>query len=380
MRTQILSKLNKSLLLLHDSLSCDKLMGNGISEVFDNEHMREFKRDVEEKIIQEVHPYKIYESGSVSGQWITHLPDESRPEGRRKIKRNSYERLCQAVISFYKEQYHLDLSMDELFSEWAIFRRDETSTKDGTIRKDVGLWRKYISSASVGKKRLGSLKVTEITPKLLYQYFRKLTKDREFSRQSVYNIRGVLSGMLSYAVEREIIETNPAKDVDLRHLSFKPSCKKTDSVFSFEDAQKLLDYLRTLPPDPYVLAIRLDFNLFIRVGEIAGLRWDNVDLENRVVHICNQITYEPTLNDDMSFSSKIMVTEDYLKGCTDQGYRDEYLTDDAIEVLKTAREINPDGEFVFMPFGKPLITTTFNKRLKRYCDEVGIKYHSSHKI
>ena len=63
----------------------------------------------------------------------------------------------------------------------------------------------------------------------------------------------------------------------------------------------------------------------------------------------------------MTFTEKKMVTEDYLKGCTSQGYRSEYLTDEAIGILLQAKCINPDGEYVFMPNGKPLVTLTFNK-------------------
>ncbi len=75
-----------------------------------------------------------------------------------------------------------------------------------------------------------------------------------------------------------------------------------------------------------------------------------------------------------------MTTEGYLKGCTSQGYRHEYLTDEAIEILKQAHELNPNGEYVFMNRNHPMITTTFNKRLKKYCSEAGIPYRSSHKI
>ena len=75
-----------------------------------------------------------------------------------------------------------------------------------------------------------------------------------------------------------------------------------------------------------------------------------------------------------------MVTEDYLKGCTAQGYRTEYLTDETIDILKKAKALNPDGEYVFMPNGRPIITLTFNKRLKRYCEAADVPYHSSHKI
>jgi integrase len=124
----------------------------------------------------------------------------------------------------------------------------------------------------------------------------------------------------------------------------------------------------------------LDFNLFIRIGELAGLKWENIDFIKRTVYICHQITYEPELDDELNLTEKKMVTENYLKGCTSQGFRTEHLRDEAIEILKRAKEINPDGEFVFMPNGKPIITLTFNKRLKKYCEEAGIPYHSSHKI
>ena len=130
--------------------------------------------------------------------------------------------------------------------------------------------------------------------------------------------------MFSYAVERDIVSANPVRDVDLKRMTYKPEMSKSEEVFSFEEAQKLLAVLRTVDDNPYALAIRLDFNLFIRFGEIAGLKWENVDLENHLVYICHQITYEPEMNDDLSFTEKRMVTEGYLKGCTSQGYRSSH--------------------------------------------------------
>lgn len=72
--------------------------------------------------------------------------------------------------------------------------------------------------------------------------------------------------------------------------------------------------------------------------------------------------------------------EHYIKGYTSHGFRKEYLTDDAIRILREARELNPDGEFVFMPYGRPMTTDRFNIYLRRYCTAVGIPYRSSHKI
>jgi len=272
------------------------------------------------------------------------------------------------------------MTMQRLFEEWIIFRRDETAAKPATIRKDMLIWRTHIKDASVEGTPLCQLKVSKINTRMLFSFFRRFTKDRSYSRQTVNNLRGVLSGMFSYAIERNIIQSNPIKNLDLKRMTFKPVQSKREDVFTIEEAQKLLEYLEYIEDDPYALAIRLDFNLFARVGEIAGLTWENVDIKNRRIYICHQMTYEPTLNDDLTFSEKIMVEEDYLKGCTSQGYRTEYLTDEAVDILIKARELNPDGRHVFMPFGKPIITNTFNKRLRKYCAKAGVTYHSSHKI
>ena len=345
----------------------------------ENMTMKQCNELFEKRILTEIHKYAIFEVPSNPGYWKTTLPDSSRPDGRKHIKRKGYDRLCQEIIEYYIKELHLDMTMDTLFERWVIFRRDETSAKPGTVRKDMSLYRTHCQKLTIDGIPLGSWKVSELTPKKLYSFFRKLTKDRAYSRHAVNNIRGVLSGMLAYAVEKDIIQSNPAKDIDLKRLSFKPEKDKRDDVFSKEEAQKLLTHLAPID-EPYALAIRLDFNLFARIGEIEGLKWENVDIENRCIHICNQLTYEPELNDDLTFSEKKMVPEDYLKGCTAEGYRDEYITDEALEILEKARNINPDGEYVFMPNGRPIITLTFNKRLKKYCKDAGVPYHSSHKI
>ena len=56
------------------------------------------------------------------------------------------------------------------------------------------------------------------------------------------------------------------------------------------------------------------------------------------------------------------------------------LTNEAIKIIILAREINPDGEYIFMPYGRLMRTDTFNTHLKKYCNECGIPYYSSHKI
>ena len=141
-----------------------------------------------------------------------------------------------------------------------------------------------------------------------------------------------------------------------------------------------MTYLETKEDEPYCLAIRLFFNLFIRIGELKALSWSDIDWDERTIYVNKQLLTERQLNDDMTFSSRGVRVSDQIKGDTSEGYRYEYLTDEALEILEKAKKINPDGEFIFMPFGKPMTTDRFNRTLKKCCEECGVTYHSSHKI
>ena len=49
-------------------------------------------------------------------------------------------------------------------------------------------------------------------------------------------------------------------------------------------------------------------------------------------------------------------------------------------ILDKIKELNPDGEFILMQDGRQLNANSFNRWLKRYCEECNIPVRSSHKI
>ena len=122
------------------------------------------------------------------------------------------------------------------------------------------------------------------------------------------------------------------------------------------------------------------FYLFIRVGETKAIRWEDIDYNNRLVYLHRQATCERTLNDDLTFSSRKVKVVNQMKGNTSHGFRKQFLTDEALKILHKAKELNPNGIYVFEPNGEIMTTDSFNRRLKKYCKEAGVPYHSSHKI
>ena len=213
----------------------------------------------------------------------------------------------------------------------------------------------------------------------LIRFFREATKDRQFTHKRVSNARSVLNGIMSYAIEEEIISHNPVSDVNFKQFTYKPVEVQSDNVFSRDDTHKLLNYLRCII-EPYSLAIQLSFYLFIRVGETKAIRWEDIDYNNRLVYLKRQATCERTLNDDLTFSSRKVKVVNQMKGNTSHGFRKQFLTDEALKILHKAKELNPNGIYVFEPNGEIMTTDSFNRRLKKYCKEAGVPYHSSHKI
>ena len=121
-------------------------------------------------------------------------------------------------------------------------------------------------------------------------------------------------------------------------------------------------------------------NLFIRIGELKALSWEDVNLDKREIYVHKQLVESREISDDLSFGPREVHEKDRMKGNTQSGYKHEYLTDEAIEILREAWMLNPNRKYIFMPYGRVMNTNTFNDHLKKHCKECGIKYRSSHKI
>lgn len=101
--------------------------------------------------------------------------------------------------------------------------------------------------------------------------------------------------------------------------------------------------------------------------------------ERKYYHNQAEFVEERTLQEDMTFSHPHRVLKD-PKGNPFYSICTEELPEAGINILRKMKELNPNGKLVFMHEGRPLTTDTFNRRLKKYCGELGITYLSSHKI
>lgn len=342
-----------------------------------DETLKKIEIMMRKNFLEEKHKFKIYYLEK-ENSYRTYVPDESKKDNRRPIKRRSKEELEKALVDFYiqkeKAENRDNITLGELYEEWLIFRRDYTAVKSKTIYENMCEWNKFFRDTELPKMR-----IKDIKPITLIRFFRRITKDRTITHKRLSNARSVLNGIMNYAIEEEIIEFNPVREINLKSFTYKPVENQQDNVFSMDDTVTLLTHLKDIN-EPYALAIQLSFYLFIRIGETKAIRKEDINFEERTVYLHSQALSERELNDDLTFSSRKVKISNQMKGNTSKGYRKQYLTDEALNVIRKAIELNPDGEFLFEPYGRVMTTNRFNNYLKKYCSECGITYHSSHKI
>lgn len=276
---------------------------------------------------------------------------------RKPIASSTYPGLIDKLYEyFYSIQTY---TLESFFEEWMRWRAQESSASEKTMKEDRFLWNALLKGQEITQIPMKDLKVQNYI-----SYFRKITKDRKLTRKRFNNLKSILNGMLYLAVEQEIITHNCLNDINYKQFSFKAE-NNDIHPFTEEERIRVIESLSSQGDDFYSLAILLDLHLVLRIGELKGLRWS--DIHGDFIRI------QRFVND------KNEIVED-IKGHNEAGKRDMPLTPAAKKLLERIRMLNPNSEYIFIRNGRPLSTCTFNRRLKKCCEELGIEYRSSHKV
>lgn len=342
----------------------DKMDSAKISEEIDK--MRKYK-DLEKRYADKIKHRK-------DGRQVYVLID------RKQIAAKDMDALYDKL---YELEYGIEsYSMEDIFPKWLIWKRDNTNVAGSTLRNYTYDWNKYFDGREITQRPIKELSSKDFTA-----LFRSWTKDRELTQKAFNSLKSLINGMYSYAInELQTVSVNPIREIDMRQFAMKPvKAGEKKKVFTIEDRELLLKHLRENPEtginELYSLAIQFDFHVTMRIGELIALKWENI-IDGQI-YVESQRVRTTTMEDDGSFTPGKYENVDHIKGNTDLGYRWIPLTRAALRILKRVREINPDGEYIFMHSGKQIYTATFNEHLKKHAKELGIKdahAKSSHMI
>ena len=157
------------------------------------------------------------------------------------------------------------VTIDDLSQQWLAYVLDHR--KYSTYRKYAGIYEKYI------QKSFGDIMTEELRPDMIAS---ALPKDLSASLyQSIYCVFNRILNYGSQYYGTDKIHLVPV----LTRNSAKPI-----GTLNIYEQKKLVDYLLK-DTDLYKTGILICLFMGLRLGEICALKWEDIDLQNRILHI-----------------------------------------------------------------------------------------------
>jgi integrase len=161
------------------------------------------------------------------------------------------------------------LTLAEYMDQW-LSETAKNRLRPKTYKDYAGLTQVHIAPA------LGHIKLKNLTP-LHVQQFYSSKLESGLSKRTVEYLHAVLHSALKQAVRWELVPRNVTQAVNPP----RPE-KKERPTLTLQQARRFLEAARE---DRFGSLYMLVIQTGMRRGELLGLRWDDVDLEGRLLHI-----------------------------------------------------------------------------------------------
>lgn len=146
--------------------------------------------------------------------------------------------------------------------------------------------RKLNTLKSISTHYIANMELQKITEKDLKGFFAYITK---YSNSTIAKIYGIVNNTFKIAVRRNILRFNFLDDQIEFSIPYSNNRDKKVSAFTIEEQKKLIIALKeTTCRYKYQFLISLFTGM--RMGEINALDLDDIDFENKIIHIRRTIT------------------------------------------------------------------------------------------
>lgn len=287
-----------------------------------------------EKILAN-HQYKIWKGND--NKWRTYLPNG---EGRKLVKRSTENSIKDAIIQYYesKEKEEKNIAQYEFryrFEVW-VERQKMCERSDNTIYKYQTDYKRFFSGKDIERMDVRKINETDIIAT-----FKDVLTNKEISYKALKSAFGYVNGVFKKSIIDRVVEKNPCDYVDLQLL--KKYCReKTHNVsertISTSDKKNLENKMEK--SDRVIkYAIQLAFCTGMRVGELAALKWSDIDYRHNILVIQSSEKYNR------------LTKEYFIANTKNEKIRKIPLTQEMKDIFEKTRkhEIRNNclGEFVF---------------------------------
>lgn len=142
---------------------------------------------------------------------------------------------------------------------------------------------------SFGEKLIKDIKYSDILYFYLY-----LLREKDLQINTLETIHTVLNPTFNMAVRDRIIRLNPCEGVMAQIKRKNERNKGVRHALTLEQQRAFMGYIKDHPVfyrwEPLFTVL---LGTGCRVGEVIGLRWKDIDLKNRMIHINHSVSYYP---------------------------------------------------------------------------------------
>ena len=231
---------------------------------------------------------QVSENGRI--RWRTNLPDESGKRGQQ-LKRKTRKELEDAIIQFYRglEIDDRGPTFKDVYYLWREYYFEVNDLSPNTMDKYVTDYNRFFKD-----KPFEDMPIQDIDEEDLERFFSDLarnTKSKKGESGLLYKAFGkafgYVQGTFRYAFKHKLIDKDPM--IFLDKTSFRKRCRvpeeKTaeteliaDNVFDMI-LNQIYEDIKAEPTNFSFYAVEFVAKTGLRVGEVATLRWEDVDLE-----------------------------------------------------------------------------------------------------
>lgn len=290
-------------------------------------------------------------------------------DGKRKYKNKSGFRTkseaVEAGVKAYNEYINVGhciepskMSYSDYLDYW-MKEHCEINLKYHTIQAYQNIIKNHI------KPKLGFYMLSQLTTSVIQEFINNIYLEKGFSKNFLKNILKVLKGSLGYATDVVgFIKVNPSLKVRLPKYDIPDS----DPVYilSNEEVEKILERFSNNPCVYY--AFLTAYYTGLRVSEVFGLTWDDIDFVKRTITVNKNILKKNqaggTKNRLISGNS---TTVWYFGTCKTKGsYRTIEIGDTLLKALKKYKEEQiqnrKDYGDTYMKHYKKIVNNPYNNK------------------
>lgn len=272
------------------------------------------------------------------GRWVGQIVVGKYANGKLKYKRFSSKK--QSVVLEKMREYEsnpkqTNNACNTYLSDYML--NYMTTVKKNTLKPSS--YSRDMNTYELIKKHIGQYTMGELSSAFIQTYFINKLKDEGYSYSTIHKSYILLNECFRYACDSKTLAENPCRNVK------QPSKNTFDQKpirFLNEDEIKRFETAATaLKPNGnpfylYGLIICLDIYTGLRCGELAALKWKDVDFDNKCITVNKNISTSYVFNSDGSKKKRVVNCEDSTK--TDSSNRIVNLNTKSLRILTQLKE------------------------------------------